>query len=192
MAAELEREVRELLAAGDAAAAASVALRELGPAVLRFLTYLLHNEADALDAFSEFAERLWRGLPAYRGEGSLRAFAFRLASRTAFDVRDDAWHRRGRRLMTREVSRLVDEVRSRSFVRVERERAALERLRDSLPVPDQALLALRIDQGLSWPEVAEALSSDGEAITADAVIKRFERLKARLQKLARAQGLLDE
>lgn len=192
MTTDVEREIRERLASGDVATAATVAIRELGPAVLRFLVYLLREEADALDAFSEFAERMWKGLPAYRGEGSLRAFAFRLASRAAFDVRDDAWHRRGRRLMTREVSLLVDEVRSRSFVRVERERAALDRLRDALPVPDQALLALRIDQGLSWPEVAAVLSSDGEDVSPDAVIKRFERLKARLRKMATAQGLLEE
>jgi RNA polymerase sigma-70 factor, ECF subfamily len=190
MASELELQVRERLDSGAVGDAAALAIRGLGPSVLRFLQYLLHNEADALDAFSEFAERLWRGLPDFRGEGSLRGFAFRMASRCAFDVKGDAWHRRAQRLLTREVSQLVDEVRSRTFERVERARTALDALRDELPVTDQALLALRIDQGLSWSEVAQVLSGEGTAVTPDAAEKRFERLKGRLQKMARARGLL--
>ncbi len=188
---ELDREVREHLARGDTGAAATVAIRRLGPQVLRFLVYLLKSDADAFDAFSEFAERLWRGLPELRPDGSVRAFAFRIASRAAFDVKDDAWHRRGRRLLTREVSILVDEVRSRSYERVEHERRQLDRLRDGLPLADRILLVLRVDQGLGWPDVAEALSAEGAPVTADAALKRFERLKARLQKLAREQGLLE-
>ncbi len=191
MHVDLETAVRDHLARGDAGAAATLAIRSLGPQVLRFLLYLLRNDADAFDAFSEFAERLWRGLPELRPDGSLRAFAFRIASRAAFDVKDDAWHRRGRRLLTREVSILVDEVRSRSYERVERERVALDRLRDALPLADRVLLVLRIDQGLGWPEVAEALSGEGAPVTADAALKRFERLKGRLQKMAREQGLLE-
>src|SRR5512140_3101533 len=104
MTAGVESAVRDHLARGDVAAAATAAIRGLGPHVLRFLLYLLRNDADAFDAFSEFAERLWRGLPDLRPDGSLRAFAFRIASRAAYDVKDDAWHRRGRRLLTREVS----------------------------------------------------------------------------------------
>ncbi len=191
MATELETAVRARLADGDGAGAATVAIQALGSDILGFLLYLLHNEADALDAFSEFAERLWRGLPELRADGSLRAYAFRVASRAACDVRDDAWRRRGRRLLTREVSILVDEVRSRTFERVERDRIALDRLRDALPMTDQVLLVLRIDQGLSWTEVAEALSAEGEAVTPDAALKRFERLKARLGRMAREQGLIE-
>jgi RNA polymerase sigma-70 factor (ECF subfamily) len=191
VATDVDTAVRERLAVGDGAGAATVAIRALGSDVNKFLHYLLRNEADALDAFSEFAERLWRGLPELRADGSLRAFAFRVASRAAYDVRDNAWRRRGRRLLTREVSILVDEVRSRTFERVERDRVALDQLRDALPLPDQVLLVLRIDQGLSWTEVAEALSAEGEAVTADAALKRFERLKARLQRMAREQGLLE-
>jgi RNA polymerase sigma factor (sigma-70 family) len=190
MGGELEREVGERLARGDVADAATVAIRALGPQVLRFLHYLLRNEADSFDAFSEFSERLWRGLSEFRGEGSLRAFAYRIAARAAYDVRDDAWHRRAQRLPTREVTALVQEVRSRTFERVERARTALDVLRESLPLSDQALLVLRVDQGLLWIEVAMALSSDGEPLTEDAAMKRFERLKTRLQKMARESGLI--
>ncbi len=186
----MEQEVRERLERGDVAEAATFAIRALGPSVLRFLHALLQNEADAFDAFSEFSERLWRGLAEFRGDGTLRAFAYRIAARAAYDVRDDAWHRRARRLATREVSMLVDEVRSRTFERVERQRTALDALRESLTLTDRALLALRVDQGLSWAEVAEALSTDAEPLGTDAVQKRFERLKAKLQRLARERGLI--
>jgi RNA polymerase sigma-70 factor (ECF subfamily) len=74
---------------------------------------------------------------------------------------------------------------------VERQRQALEKLRAALPVEDQSLLVLRIDQGMSWSEVAEILAEEGRRADPAALMKRFERLKDRLAKLAREQGLLD-
>jgi RNA polymerase sigma-70 factor (ECF subfamily) len=48
---------------------------------------------------------------------------------------------------------------------------------------------LRIDQRLAWEEVAAVMSADGAPIEAGALRKRFERLKARLAKLAQDEGL---
>jgi RNA polymerase sigma-70 factor (ECF subfamily) len=191
MGTDLDRRVRALLGDGDVVQAATEGLRELGPRVLRYLRLLLRNEGDVGDAFSEFAERLWTGLSSFRGDGSFSAWALRVAYSAAVDVRSDAWHRRGRRLQTGDASMLAAEILSRTAESVQREAAALDRLRESLPLKDQALLVLRIDQGLSWPEVSDALSTDAERVTADALEKRFERLKRRLAKAAKAQGLLD-
>lgn len=189
-ASELEARVRAL-AATDPRAAATEALRGLGPQVLRYLRSVLRDEAQAGDAFSAFAEHLWRGLPDFRGEGSLRGWAYRLAHRAALDVRGEAWRRRGRRLETGEASRLADEVRTRTAVRVERRRQALEKLREALSVEEQALLALRVDQELAWSEIAEVLAADGARLEAAALMKRFERLKERLARMAREQGLVE-
>ncbi len=187
----LETRVRALLVQGDPAAAATEALRALGPGVLRYLRSLLRDEAAASDAFSEFAEHLWRGLPAFRGECSLRGWALRLAYHAALDVRSDAWRQRGRRFATGEASRLADEVRTRTVVRVEQQRLALDKLREGLTVEERSLLALRVDQGLGWSEVAQVLSGEGAPVEPSTLMKRFERLKERLATMARAQRLLE-
>jgi RNA polymerase sigma-70 factor (ECF subfamily) len=189
--ASLEDEVRGALAAGDPARAATAALRGLGPGVLRYLRSHLRDEAAATDAFSVFAEHLWKGLPEFRGEATLRGWAFRLAHHAALNVRNEAFRRRGRRLETTEASKIAEEVRTRTFVRVERERQALEELRAALSEDDRALLALRVDQKLPWAEIAEALAAGGEPIDPATLMKRFERLKGRLAAMARERGLVD-
>jgi RNA polymerase sigma-70 factor (ECF subfamily) len=92
---ELEARVRALREAGELAAAATAAIRGLGPSVLRYLRSLLRDEDDAAEAFSRFAENLWTGLPGFRGQASVRTWAYRLAWSAAQDLRDGAWKRRG-------------------------------------------------------------------------------------------------
>ena len=188
---DIELRVRELLAREDRPGAATAAIQDLGPPVLRYLRSLLRDEDDASDAFSIFAENVWRGLPTWRGEGSLKAWCFRLAWNAATNLRNEAWRRRGRRFFSGEASALAEEVRTRSHVKVERQRQALDKLRESLEVDDASLLALRIDQKLSWAEIAEVVSSDGVRVEPAALMKRFERLKGRLARMAKDQGLIE-
>ena len=68
---------------------------------------------------------------------------------------NEAWRSRGRRFFCGEASALAEEIRTRSHLKVERQRQALDKLRESLDVEDVSLLALRIDQKLSWAEIAE-------------------------------------
>lgn len=185
-----EEDIGSLLAAGDAPAAATLAIRGVGPEVLRYLRALLRNEADAEEAFSQFAENLWRGLAGYRRRASFRTWALRVAHHAALNLRDQAWHRRGRRLETGEASRIAAEVCTASAVRVERQRDALDALRASLSVEDQALLVLRIDQSLSWSDIAEVFAEGEEPVQPAALMKRFERVKDWLGKMARERGLL--
>jgi len=188
---EVEDRVRALLAAEDRPGAATVAIQEYGPPVLRYLRSLLRDEDDASDAFSIFAENVWRGLPTWRGEGSLKAWCFRLAWNAATNLRNEAWRRRGRRFFTGEASALAEEIRTRSHVKVERQRQALDKLRESLEVEEVSLLTLRVDQKLSWAEIAEVFSADGERVEPAALMKRFERLKGRLARMAKDQGLIE-
>ncbi len=187
----LEVRVRGLLAAGDERGAATEAIRGLGPSILRYLRAVLREESDAREAFSHFAEKLWRGLPGFRAEAGLRTWAYRIAWNAALNLRDDAWRRRGRPFASGEASAIAEEVRTRTAVRVERQRDALAKLRASLSPEDQSLLTLRLDQQLSWAEIAGVLAAEGSTPSPDTVAKRFERLKARLARLAKAQGLLD-
>lgn len=189
---ELDRQVRALLDAGDARGAGAAALRALAPDLLRLLRSLLRDEALAGEAFSLAAEHLWRGLPAFEWRSSLKTWAFRLAVNAAANVRDDAWRRKGRPFATGEASALAAELRTQTVLRDERHRQALLALREELTPEEQALLALRLDQGLEWSEVAQVLAAEGgEAPSPATLMKRFERLKERLGRLARARGLLE-
>ena len=188
---DLESRIRERLDAGDPRAAATDAIRGLGPPVLRYLRAMLRDEDVAADAFSMFAERLWKGIASFRGESSFRTWAFRLAWNATQDLRDDPWRRRGRRFEPGEASALADSIRTRSVVRTERQRRALEELRASLSAEDRSLLLLRVDQGLSWEEVAQVLADAGAPARPDALMKRYERVKERLGKLARERGLVE-
>ena len=186
-----ETVVRNHLAAGEPGAAASEVIRSLGPSVLGYLRSILRDEDDAADAFSHFAEDLWRGIAGFRGESTLRTWAYKVAWCAAMHVRSDAWRRRGRRLETSEASRLAEDVRTRSVVRDERRRVALDRVRESLEPEEQTLLFLRLDQELEWTEIAEVLSASGERVGTAALRKRYERLKDRLAAQLRAAGLAE-
>lgn len=186
----VDESVKARLAAGDLRGAATEALRAFGPKILGYLQAVLKDEADAADAFSIFAEHLWRGLPTWRGQSSLKTWAFKLAWNAALNLKDEAWRRRGRRFRTGEASRLADEIRTRTGVRVERQKQALDALRAELTEEEQTLLVLRIDQQLSWDEIAEVMADGSAQADPAALRKRFERLKEKLTRLAKERGLV--
>lgn len=187
----LEGRLRERLKTGDLTGAATQVLRSLGPSVLRYLRSMLRDEAAAADAFSQWSENVWKGLPGFRGDCSFRTWTFRLAHNAAVNLHDAAWRRHARRLVTGEASRLAEEIRTRTAVRIERQRHALNVLRAELAADERSLLTLRIDQELSWAEISGVLSTAGRPVDPATLKKRFERLKDRLAALARAQGLMD-
>jgi RNA polymerase sigma-70 factor (ECF subfamily) len=180
-----------LLEAHQRDEAVALVLRELGPAILGLLHTLFRQRPDAADeAFSAFAERVWTSVEAWRGEASVRTWAYCLARNAAVSVSRDGWRRLGRRLETEEAERLAEEVRTRSALRLEGRSSALDALRDALDAEEQLLLTLRLDQELTWKEVAQVMSTGGELVEEAALRKRFERLKVRLGEAARLQGLL--
>jgi len=188
---ELKQLVRERLDAGDASGAATLLIEALGPAILRYLRSLLRSEEDAADGFSQWCENVWAGLPAFRGESSLKTWAYRLAWNAAQNSRDQAWRRRVQGLRTGQASALAESIRTKSVVVHERQRRALDELRATLSDEDRSLLTLRVDQELEWTEVAEVMAASGAPVAPAALMKRFERLKAKLGQMARDRGLLD-
>lgn len=188
---ELESRIRQHLDRGDLNSAATEAIRGYGPEVLTLLRAMLHAEDDAREAFGQFAEDVWRGLGAFRGVSSFRTWALRIARNTAISARTAAWRRRVRRLDTESVSALAAEVVTATAIRRERESRALERLRATLAPDEQALLFLRVDQGLSFADIAEVMEGDTPRPSPATLMKRYERLKARLRELARAEGLVE-
>ena len=184
---DLDPRVRDLLAAGDADAAATAAIDALGPQVLGYLGNL-HASDDAEDVFQQWAEDLWRGMAGFRGDCTLRAWAFRLAWHASARFFRQPWQRRRDRLPTSAASRLaVSTIRSRPAGAPDER---MEVLRNALDPEDRTLLFLRLDREMSWDEVAAVLGADGDAATPAALRKRFQRIKDRLEQLAREKGLL--
>ncbi len=178
----IDLRVRELVGRGDANGAATTVLEELGPPILGWLR-AVHGADDGDEVFAAFAERLWKGIAAFRGESPVRAWAYRIAWNASHSFRADAWRRRRERLRTSMASRLAADL-TRSAPPAEDEER-LRRLREVLDPEEHTLLVLRLDREMSWDEVAEVLSAAGRPVTAPALRKRYERLKGRLARMAR-------
>jgi hypothetical protein len=70
--AVVEARLRELLDRGTYDAAATAVIRDYGPELLGYLTAIMRNDDWARDVFAQFCENMWRGLPAFRRECSVR------------------------------------------------------------------------------------------------------------------------
>lgn len=185
----VEARVKACLSGGDVAAAATAAIEGYGPEIHGYLCSLLDPD-DAADVFASFAERLWRSLPGFRQECSLRAWAFRIAWTGVGHFRRDPWRRRGEPLSTTAASRLAASI-ARSAMEPGGRRDRLRSLRAELPEEEQTLLVLRVDKELEWEEIAAVLGSEDAPLSAATLRKRFERVKARLVRRAREEGLVD-
>lgn len=184
----LERRIGSHLDCGDFAAAATEALEGYGRPILLYLRAVLQNEDAADEVFGQFAENLWKGIRGFRRESSFRTWAYRLAWNAAQNFQKDVYRNRSRRLRTPEVSKIVDRVRSATPYYLKSEaKERLAHLTERLEPEDRALLVLRLRKGLSWTEVAEAMSSEKETLTPAAVRMRFGRLKQRLREMAAAE-----
>lgn len=199
---ELEADIQRRAVAGDFTGAADVAMRGYGREVFEFLAALHRDDEDAREAFSLFAEGLWRGLPGFAWHCSFRTWAYAVARKASLRLRRDA-RRRNRRLAElpegSHLSAIAEEVRSatKSYLKTER-RNRFAALRASLPAEDQALLMLRVDRQLPWTDLAQVLHEDdaeplaGEALKRESarLRKRFQLVKEKLYEMGRAEGLI--
>jgi RNA polymerase sigma-70 factor (ECF subfamily) len=187
----LEAEIVRLLETGDLAPVAAAIMRGYGPEIFAYLTALARDEDRADDAFSQFSEDLWRGLPEFRRDASVRTWLYKLAWHAWLRQTRDAFRRRARPLLSDEMSRLAAEVRSTTALHLKSEaKDAVARLREQLSPAEQSLLVLRIDRGLTWAQVASVMSTPEERLDPATVAKRFQRVKEKIRELARKAGLL--
>jgi RNA polymerase sigma-70 factor (ECF subfamily) len=168
--------------------AVTFAVRGYGEEILGYLVAMTRNEADANDAFSLFAEDLWKGLPRFRWECTLRTWAYGLARHALARIRRDPHRKRAVPLSDAHLAHLVEELRSRTqtFLRTET-RDKIAKLRAELDPDDQTLLILRLNRKLAWRDIAIVLdpdSADDAEKRAAALRKRFERLKTELKERA--------
>src|SRR5262245_15053078 len=199
---ELEREIRRRCEEGDLAGAAAAALRGYGPEILGLLLSLHRSDVEAQEVFSAFAERLWRGLPGFAWECSFRTWAFVVARRASLNHRRDQRLRDLRNVPLPDgsaLSAIAEQVRSATLSSMDEDRRArIEKLRRSLSPEERMILALRIDKGLAWNDLARVMRDedapplDDEGTKRDAarLRKRFQSIKDKLVEQARREGLL--
>jgi RNA polymerase sigma-70 factor, ECF subfamily len=179
----LEEAASAACRAGDFRLATTLVVRGYGGEILGFLGAVTRDVAVAEDVFSRFCEDVWRGLPAFRWESSLRTWCYLLARHARIR------HFKRAKLPVVEVDdeldNLVAAVRTEtaSYLRSE-VRDALHEARAQLDADDQTLLILRVNRTLSWQEIARVMIEQDEVVD-DAVLvrkaaalrKRFERIK---------------
>jgi RNA polymerase sigma-70 factor, ECF subfamily len=186
--AATERALSQLWQSQQLPAAASLLIRDYGPGIAGYVTMLVRDDALGHDAFSEFAEELWKALPRYRTTGSFRAWAYAIAHHCALRQLRAVKRRRARPLRDSEWSKLAEQARSVSLSLSRAQRnSGVAALRALLSAEEQALLTLRLDRGLAWAEIVDILGASESAAT---LRKRFERIKRRLREAARKQGLV--
>jgi RNA polymerase sigma factor (sigma-70 family) len=176
--------------------AISMALERYGDELFGFLMGLARDQTQAEDAFSAACERMWRGLPAFRWESSLRVWAYRV-SRNEFlrTTRDVARARKGVPIsQVASIQKAID--RARTTTPPEERTEVKDRfaeLRAELDPEDLMLLGLRIERKMAWADIAKVLAAaDDEprdtppdAREVATLRKRFARLKDRLRERAR-------
>jgi RNA polymerase sigma-70 factor (ECF subfamily) len=187
-----EAAIRALCQAGSFAEAVTAALQRYGVELLGFLRALAGEDDLAGDAFGELGEDIWKGLPRFRWQSSLRSWLYTLARNALTQLRRDPRRRRDRNLplsaapeveaMVRTVTRDIQRTEVKDELRV---------LREQLEPEEHELLLLRLDRGLPWKDIARILGGSGDLDTrAAALRKRFERARERLKKLAIERGLI--
>lgn len=201
--ARLESDVRSLCDARDWAAACTAILRGYGPEVFGFLVAVHRSEVAANDAFSDLAEAVWRSLPNFAWQSTVRTWVYGVARNVSRTRKRDAarYDRRSRRASESALDDVAAKVRTETAAILRTEtKTRLQALRDTLPEEDRMLLVLRIDRGLSWNDLARVLHEgaddavlDDAALTREAarLRKRFQLVKDRLRELAKKEGLLE-
>ncbi len=182
----LEELVRAACERADYQAAATVLLEAIGPKVFAFLLHRLGNPLEASEAFSAFGEDLWCGLPGFEWRCTVRGWSFAIARHAAdrHTKRARAQRRRNVPLSQAPLSGLVHEVRERTLMHLRTEaKTKLQELLNRLPADDRALLQLRLDQRLSWRDLALALDYDGDLPSEEALARSAAKLRKRFQLL---------
>ena len=193
MPARDESEATALCAQGEFDAAATWVLRAYGVEILRYLASVERTPDDANDVFSNFCIVLWQSLPRFRGECSLRTYSYVLAQRQRSRSLRDRARRRGEVPLSSHAEAIAQQVRTSTaeYLRSSA-RDRLAQLCAGLDEDDRALLVLRLDRKLAWPEIARVMQDGDEArddeVTrrAAALRKRYERLKEQLRRELRS------
>lgn len=136
-------------------------VQEYGAALMRVAAAYTHTAADREDLFQEIMFAIWRALATYRGEASLRTFAYRVAHNRGLTYR--ARERRPRLSL----DEIPEPPEPRSDVAADLERGErAQRLRVALQTLSPLLRQVMVLQleGLSSAEIAEVVGANENVI----------------------------
>ncbi|WP_394836032.1 sigma-70 family RNA polymerase sigma factor [Pendulispora rubella] len=162
-------------------------LRDLGPELFGWMMSSLGSETEAGDAFSLFAEELWKSLARYDGRCSMRTWCYMLARHTVARARAARANERLVPIGEGRFSEVAAEVRETTLRHLRTDaKDRVRALREQLDPDDRELLVLRVDKDLGWRDIALVMLGEGtsdEALTRHAAVlrKRFERVKKQLR-----------
>ena len=153
----------ERLRAGDRAAFDQLVAthqRTLYAIVLRYVK----NDSDAQDVVQATFVRAWRALPTFRGDASLKTWLYRIGVNQALN------HQRG--LKSRGTVEIPEHAASGDALPIERLAHAetqeqLLAAVDKLPAKQRMVVELRVQQGLSFKEVADVVDSTEDSAKAN-------------------------
>lgn len=195
---DIERVVRGHVEAGDLDAAATRALEHYGPELYGYLRAIARDDDLASDAFAIASEQLWKNLPRFRWEASLRTWSYQLFRHALYQVRADPRRRPDRNMPLSLVTSIANIQRSQTapYQRTE-VKEGMRALREALDPVDHEILVLRLDRAMSWKDIARTVAEAGDTEStveqrAAALRKRFERAKAQLRELAVKHGLIPD
>jgi RNA polymerase sigma-70 factor (ECF subfamily) len=190
--AAIEARIREATTAGDFHRAATEALQLYGSELFGYLCNVARDEDLASDAFSASCERMWKALPSFRWESSLRSWLYTITRNVLSTMRAHPSRRPERNASVSELEDLAHKIRTETLPIHRTEiREGIRALRDELSPEDSELVLLRIDRKMSWRDIARVVyeGADPDKHTA-ALRKRFERAKEHLRRLATERGLV--
>lgn len=162
-----EIEMKAAFDQGDLGKVATLALEVYGGEILGMLFATCRSPDLAGEAWSQFCEDMWRGLPGFRWGCSLRTWCYRIAhnarnrtqKKPAFQAHKNialskapAAHAAAEKVRTATHAWLKTSVKD-----------DLQRIREGLRPAERELLVLRLDRQLDWREIAIILGPWSEA-----------------------------
>jgi RNA polymerase sigma-70 factor (ECF subfamily) len=198
-----EEDIRAMAGRGAVDDAATLAIRTYGGEVFGYLMAIHGSKDDASDVFSIFAERLWKNLPGFNWQSTLRTWSYVIARNASHSYRRDKGRRRAHEVVLTQDSQILRaaaKVRTTTLAHLRTEtKSEVQKLRDTLSPDDRTLLILRVDRDLEWNEIArvfldasEDLPQDDAELKREAarLRKRFQLVKEKLVKLGKERGLI--
>jgi RNA polymerase sigma-70 factor, ECF subfamily len=181
---EIEVRVGAALDAGDQDLALTLTIQGYGGELLGFIESRVGTLDDAREAFGWFAEDLWRSLPKFARNCSMRTWAYALARNASVRFCKRELGPRKRAVPLSRVSRLsllmlAESSRDSLAQREDRVTA----LRRQLSEEEQLLLTLRVDRELDWKDVARVITFETRAVDDETLEREALRLRQRFHVL---------
>ncbi|WP_375765877.1 sigma-70 family RNA polymerase sigma factor [Archangium gephyra] len=194
---KLEQRIHELCTRGETGHAVQVALEGYGPEFMRLLGSILHDREQARDAYSTFTENLLMDLPRFRWDCSFRSWAYQVARHVAYRIATSP----AARELPVSLGAFRDQVQPEPSQPKPWMRSTLKErfreLREQLTPHEKRILSLRVDERMSWHDVARAIAGPDEVLTREALDRKsavlrqqFKRIKTRLRELAQQAEML--